>query len=89
MTIHRVGSSGGGENKKDNDEDDKFKNESGEPIDEQEAEEIAKIIENCGVDERNAYFNMLKAKQERNIETIETTGATSRSGKPAGFRRVG
>lgn len=57
--------------------------------DEQIEELIKEAAEKCGVDERNIYYNMVKAKMEKSYECIQSSGATNVHGKPSGFRRIG
>ena len=51
-------------------------------------EEITSEAEKCGVNETNFYYRMIKNKQKKNIESIESTGACDKRGKPGGFRRA-
>lgn len=56
-------------------------------VDEEIIEEIKARAEDCGVDEKNMYYNILLHRQQKNIECIESTGASDKHGKPCGFRR--
>ena len=84
--ITRVGS------RKEEDEEDNqpFEDPEAGYIDnfEEFAEELQAALARCGVDQSNFYYNILQLKKEASLNLLESTGATDRTGKPAGFRRV-